>query len=141
VFVVRLTPTAYPATLQNVQIYFGNRPDGLPAGTSIGVLVGISPTGGSQFSAALTSYTSSIVGLGQFNTYPLTAVNPPITANSGDFIVGFEVNEPAGVFPADLDVASTDQGRSYSATLVGNSLNFTPVKGNLGIRATVKIGP
>src|SRR5437016_2459599 len=45
VFVNRLTPPAYPATLKNVQIYFGNRTNGLAAGTSIQVIAATNPSG------------------------------------------------------------------------------------------------
>ena len=38
VFLNRLTPASYPATLKTVQNYFGNRTDGLKAGTAIQVI-------------------------------------------------------------------------------------------------------
>ena len=39
----------------------------------------------------------------------------PVTITSGDFIVGFVVDNPANVFPTDVDTLTTSKQRSYVA--------------------------
>jgi hypothetical protein len=135
-FVNRLTPAKYPATLQNVQIYFGNRATGLPVNASITVVYGANPSGSANFSTTFSLDAAKVNATGAFNTYTVTT---PITITAGDFIVGFIVDNPTGIYPADLDVSSPSQGRSYYAA---GSLNFrlldaVGLPGNLAIRATV----
>ena len=144
VFVNRLTPPSYPATLKYVQIYFGNRNTGLPAGAPITILEATNPSGSVSLSAAtagaLNLIPASVGSLGTFNTYTV----PSITITSGDFVVGFLTASPAGVFPADEDQASASQGRSYISS---DGLTFflidalsPQIAGNFGIRATVTLG-
>ena len=88
-----------------------------------------------------TLYTAGITALGAFNTYTLPT---PITVTSGDFVVGFNVVDPQGIFPADEDQANKSQGRSYVSTdgntfTVVDSFGAT-VAGNFGIRALVTVG-
>jgi hypothetical protein len=51
VFVNRLTPPSYPATIKDVQIYFGNRKDGLQTGAAITIVLATNPSGSAAFSA------------------------------------------------------------------------------------------
>jgi hypothetical protein len=145
VFVNRLTPPSYPATLTGLQIYFGNRANGLDVNAPISLVVITNPSGSaivSTGSAGLENiYTSTVVAQGVFNTYNLPT---PITITSGDFVIGFGVPNPAGLFPADEDQATASQGRSYVST---NGTTFTVIDsfgaslaGNFGIRAAVTLG-
>lgn len=134
-FVNRLTPPKYPATLQSVQIYFGDRKDGLKQDTAITVVSGSNITGGSTISGVTLQRTNATAGkLGTFTTYTV----PSLTITSGDFVVGFMVNNPANIYPADQDTTTVSQGRSYVST---NGTSFSVidsvVPGNFGIRATV----
>jgi uncharacterized protein (TIGR03437 family) len=135
-FVNRLTPAKYPATLQNVQIYFGNRKTGLPVNTSITVIYGANPSGSANFTTSFTSVPAKVNSTGAFNTYTATT---PITITSGDFIVGFIVDNPTGIYPAELDTSTPSQGRSYYAAGASNFvlLDSVSLPGNLAIRATV----
>jgi hypothetical protein len=144
VFVNRLTPPSYPATLKNVQIYFGNRANGLKAGAPIVVVAATNPSGSSNFSVisagVLNLVPTTIGSTGTFSTYTV----PETTITSGDFVVGFLVSpNPPGVYPADLDQSTPSKKQSY---LSGDGFTFTLVDsygasttGNLGIRATVTI--
>src|SRR5581483_8385201 len=49
VFVNRLTPPSYPATLNTIQIYFGNRSNGLAANSPISLIVGTNSSGSASF--------------------------------------------------------------------------------------------
>jgi hypothetical protein len=143
-FLNRLTPPSYPATLTTVEIFFGQRSDGLAANAPFTLLVETNPSGSASISpstAGVTNLYSTTVGaLGAFNNYNLPT---PITITSGDFVVGFQVNNAAGVYPADQDRASKSQGRSYvSSDGVTYSVidTFAGLAGNFGIRAVVSVG-
>ena len=136
VFMNRLTPPSYPATLQNVQIYFGNRANGLPLNASITVAYGSIPMGSTTFNLSLAP--SQVLALGTFNTYTVD----PVTITSGDFFVGFQVDNAVGIYPADTDRLTPSQGRSYygaggfTLTLLDSVPNLA---GNLAIRANVTV--
>jgi uncharacterized protein (TIGR03437 family) len=137
-FVNRLTPSSYPATLQNVQIFFGNRANGLPINAPITVLYGANSSGTATISGNLSLLPAQILSLGTFSTYPVT----PLTITSGDFIVGFRVDNAVGIYPADTDSTSPSQMRSYYAA---GDFGFTlldsvpGLAGNLAIRATATV--
>ena len=144
VFVNRLTPPSYPATIKNVQIYFGNRADGLRLNTPITVVSATNPSGSATISAltagVIDAAAATVTSFGQFITYPV----PARTITSGDFVVGFVLSNPPGVYPADLDKTPPSQGRSYVST---DGVSFRLVDtfgasttGNFGIRATVTSG-
>jgi hypothetical protein len=145
VFVNRLTPPSYPATLTAVEIYFGNRATGYPVNAGITLVAATNPSGSASFSSAsagvVNAYTAGIAAVGAFNTYTLPT---PITITSGDFVVGFSVSDPAGIYPADEDQSTPSQGRSYVSS-DGNIFtvvdSYGPsLAGNLGIRAVVTLG-
>jgi hypothetical protein len=144
VFVNRLTPPSYPATLKNVQIYFANRANGLPVNSPITIVAAANSSSSPSFSVAsagaLNPMPATVNALGVLNTY---VVSTPITITAGDFLVGFMTSNPVGVFPADQDQVTPSQGRSYVST---DGLTFTlldsfssQLAGNLGIRATVTL--
>jgi len=144
-FVNRLTPPSYPATLTGLQIYFGNRANGLNPNAPITLVVITNPSGSSEVntgSAGLENfYTSTVGAQGVFNIYNLPT---GVTISSGDFVVGFAVPNPAGLFPADEDQVTPSQGRSYTST---NGTGFQVIDsfgaslaGNFGIRAAVTLG-
>jgi hypothetical protein len=140
-FVNRLTPSSYPATINNVQIYFSTRPDGLPRNTPITVISATNPSGSPLLSLATTDQVpATITALDQF----ISITVPSRTITSGDFVVGFMVQNPPGIFPADEDQITPSQGRSYTSN---NGVTYglidaiSPnVAGNLGIRAVVTPG-
>ncbi len=137
-FVNRLTPPSYPATLQNVQIYFGDRTNGLPINSAITILGGQNLSGSANLSGNLTLTPSHVLALGTFSTYPVN----PVTITSGDFVVGFMVDNAIGIYPADTDVSGPSQTRSYYAAggFAFTLLDSVPgLAGNLGIRATVTV--
>jgi len=144
VFVNRLTPPSYPATLKNVQIYFGNRNTGLPAGAPISIVEATNPSGSVTISpssaGALNLVSASVGTLGAFTTYTV----PPLTITSGDFVVGYVTAASLGVYPIDEDQTSASQGRSYISVdgvvfVLADALS-PQVAGNFGIRATVTLG-
>jgi hypothetical protein len=138
-FVVRITPSGYPATLRSVQIDFVSDPTTLQPGASINVLTGANPGGTPVLNGInLTSTPAKVTTAGQFNTYSVT----PITIQSGDFVVGFSAANTPNVFPAAVDTLSGSKLRSYvSLDGVNFSLidTFLPGGGNLGIRAVVDV--
>lgn len=145
VFVNRLTPPSYPATLTAIQIYFGNRANGLPVNTTFTLVAATNPSGSASFSATtldvLNLYSAGIAGVGVFNVYTLPT---PVTITSGDFVVGFLTQDLSGIFPADEDQITKSQGRSYVSTdgvdfAVVDSFGAS-VAGNFGIRAVVTLG-
>jgi hypothetical protein len=140
----RLTPPAYPATITGVQIFFRSRSDGLAASTPLTVISATNPTGTSSisiFNTGTIDLTASKIGaLDQFVTYAV----PARTITSGDFLVGFIVQNPPNIFPADVDQLTPSQLRSY---ISGDGLTFSildtfgpSLAGNLGIRAVVTVG-
>ena len=145
VFVNRLTPPSYPATLTAIAIYFGNRTTGLAAGTTFTLVAATNPSGSASFSASTlgvpTLYAAGVSALGVFNVYTLPT---PITITSGDFVVGLATSpDPPGIYPADEDQITRSQGRSYVST---DGINFAVVDsfsagvaGNFGIRAVVTL--
>jgi len=138
-FVNRLTPSTYPATLQSVEIYFGNRSDGLPQNAPITIVAGTAS--GSDIDGVKLAAVAGTVGTpGGFNSYTVS----PVTINSGDFVVGFMVNNAVGVLPADEDIGSGSMQRSYTSATGGASfvlLDSVPgLGGNLGIRAVLAAG-
>lgn len=142
VFVNRLTPPSYPATLKNVQIYFANRSSGLPIGSAITIIAATNPSGSAVISAAtagtINVANATVSSRGVFTTYPM----PPLTITSGDFVVGFITENPVGIYPADLDDITLSQRRSY-VSLDGVSFDLIDdlqMEGNFGIRATVTLG-
>jgi hypothetical protein len=140
-FVNRLTPPGYPATLRQVQVVnsFGIGQSALPAGSVVKILVGINPSGNSNINNITLTRTNATMapGVNTFNITPITLNGP-----TGDFVVGFETGYPAGITPATIDVSSAPQLRSYFST---DGVTFTVldansgVPGNLGIRAIVDV--
>ncbi len=142
----RLTPSAYPATLQTIRIYFATL-QGLPspAGAQIKLIAFAGASGTTAPPANPTLLFNQTVTIptlpsgGGFVDFPVQ--NGP-TINSGDFYVGFQSPTPAGGVgiladsngtPRNRGFASVDNGQSYVGplTLTGGG----PV--NVLIRAVV----
>lgn len=143
VFVNRLTPASYPATLKSIDIYFGDRSNGLPKSTPITIVAATNPSGSSAISLLSVGEVrlgdATIVGTGAFNRYLV----PDLTITTGDFIVGFLVYNPPNVYPADVDRKSGTKQRSY---LSSDGMQFrlldafgADLAGNFGIRANVVV--
>ena len=150
IFVNRLTPSKYPATLQTIRIFFWkfmNLPS--PTGAQIKLLAFAGSPGTERppdnpsllFSQTVTIPT--IPSSGGFIDFPIT--NGP-TINSGDFYIGFQVPNPAAGVGAWFDSNGPQQQRGFfsnnnGATYGGpitTATNQPPV--NLMIRAVVASG-
>ncbi|MBI1761047.1 MAG: VCBS repeat-containing protein [Acidobacteria bacterium] len=135
VFLVnRLTPMAYPATLNSVIIRFDPF-QAIPTGTAFTLLGAANPNGGANIDNLAFQQVNAQVGtLREFVTYNLTT---PVTINAGDFVVGFSINRENS-FPL-LRNTNNPQGRSYSSN---NGTNFAVIEGNanLLIRAGYTLG-
>lgn len=137
----RLTPASYPATINRIAIFFpaGN---GLSVGANVTLLSGRNLSGNATINGiALTTTAATVQALDQFNVYDI----PPITIDSGDFVVGFQRTLAAREFPFVLDETPPTKQRSY---LSSNGTSFTlvtdpsiNVPGNFGIRAILAQGP
>jgi hypothetical protein len=133
----RLTPTAYPATLASVSIYFASFTN-ISVGTPIDVLVGVNTDGDSNIdNTSFQVVPTSVQALNQFNVYSV----PNLTINSGDFVVGFRYTPSSGVYPVVFDRTPPARGRSYGS---GDGISFVlqdtygaNFAGNAGIRANV----
>jgi uncharacterized protein (TIGR03437 family) len=138
-FVNRLTPPSYPATLRAIRIFFHEaNGEGLPSGTPINLMFAGNPTGGSGIDAIQFHMASAVSGApNRFTEFEV----PPVTIQSGDFLVGFRVFNPPGIFPMANDTSSGYRNRSYISTngttyrLLGDIPGITP--GNFMIRAVV----
>ncbi len=122
--VVRLTPTSYPATLKEVQIYL-NEYWGT-TGRSFNVLAGKNTDGDADITGSIQQTVAANSGTirNAYVSFPLTT---PITITQGDFVVGFQVATANGFFPLAAESTAPTRGRSYwsgnnGATFV-NDLN------------------
>jgi hypothetical protein len=141
-FVNRITPLSYPATLTGVHIFFGRRAEQLMKDSAITILAGTNPSGTSDISGSLLVRTSAKVlftsSSNDFNHYE---VKPPVTINSGDFVIGFVTKNEPDHFPVAYDQTFA-RGRSYLSTDGSSFLRVedfgTVPLGNFGIRAEVE---
>lgn len=139
-FVNRLTPPSYPATLNKVRIYFHNKTGGLTQYTGISVLRGSVVAGAASLDGVrLLATAGRVITPGDWNDYDV----PAMTIDSGDFVVGFTLNNPPGVLPVAQDTTPPSKGRSYMGTddlkLLPVDSNITQV-GNFLIRAVATVG-
>ncbi|HEX9000302.1 MAG TPA: kelch repeat-containing protein, partial [Blastocatellia bacterium] len=104
-FANRLTPTTYPATLQNVSL----RLLGFPAGYPITILAAANPGGTNNINGLTLQRVASVVRTEELESHPVA----PLTITTGDFVVGVLFNNPPGLFPIASDINSTQQKRSY----------------------------
>lgn len=132
----RLTPTAYPATINAVRIYFRSG-SGISVGTTFSIQVGSNPDGDANIDGTPFQPTSATVqALDQFVTYTV----PNVTINSGDFVVGFRITVPNGVFPFTYDTTPPSRGRSYvSSGGSFSTIDSLGLPGNFAFRALVNI--
>jgi hypothetical protein len=129
-YVNRLTPSSYPATLGSVVAAI-NRAQG----TSVELIYAAHPDGDANIDGLIfQSVSTSVLQQASLVSYSV----PPLTINSGDFVVGFRIVPAAGEQPAVLDIDSAVQGRSYYSS---DAANFNPFSGglaaNLAVRAVV----
>ena len=142
-FASRLTPTAYPATIRSVKIYFHNTGNGLKVGSSIRVLVGAVSGGGDQLPAPTFQITpGQVKATGEFVEFAVA----PVTIQSGDFLVGFVTDNPQGVYPLAQDLNGSPAKRSYISRtgqtfVLIDTVDNPRNSGNFGIRAVVASGP
>jgi uncharacterized protein (TIGR03437 family) len=123
----RLTPPAYPATLQSIRIQFrtfSGQPD--PTGRSI-TLVYFADTTGSGMppaNAQLMRIDTTVPGTSATSFFDFPVTNGP-TINSGDFYVGFAAPTPNQGVGFPLDTNSQPASRSFLSLTGGAS--FLPV--------------
>lgn len=132
----RITPSAYPATLTAVKIYFRSG-QGINAGSTFTIQIGVNAGGDADINGTQFQPTSATVqALDQFTTYTV----PSVTINSGDFVVGFRYTSTGAAFPFSLDQTQPSRQRSYVSTggsfVLVDSVGFP---GNLGIRALANV--
>jgi hypothetical protein len=137
-YVNRLTPCGYPATLNQLQLFF-KTDSNLAVGTAITLLVGNNADGDANIdSTAFQTTAATVQALGQFNTYTV----PSVTITSGDFVVGFRLSHSSQVFPASEDITPPSQRRSYTSV---NGTTFSLIEGiiagDLGVRASISSCP
>ncbi len=142
----RLTPSAYPATLQTIRIFFARNsqlPD--PAGAQITVVAFAGAPGTTQPPSNPTFLVNQSVTIpalppnGTFIDFPIQ--NGP-TINSGDFYVGFQSPIPRGNVFFAADSNGTQQQRAFASQNNGQTwdgpLTITGgVRVNLMVRAVV----
>ena len=135
VYVNRLTPVSYPATLTAILLNFTSEEPSfnLPLGTSINVVRGINPSGSPNIDNIVLQTTPATVR----DHYNFTYYSvPPITINSGDFVVGYSVvgaGAPNLAYEG-IDTTPPLQGRSYYSP---DGSHFFSRPGNYLIRAEV----
>jgi hypothetical protein len=114
----------------------------LPVGTPIIVVIANNTggTGGTTLNGLVFQRgTAQIVALNQITQYQI----PPVTIQSGDFVIGYFVPNPVNVFPMATDSTPPSRQRSYIST-DGNTFTLIDTTaagpGNFAIRAVVNIG-
>ncbi|MBI1761923.1 MAG: hypothetical protein HYR56_10855 [Acidobacteria bacterium] len=128
IIVNRLTPTRYPATLKTIRVFFRQLTPSV-VGKQIRLLAFARPASGTDnprnpvYQVNQTVAVPPVSGNGEFVDFALT--NGP-TITSGDFFVGFQQPDEAGVpfFWSDSNTplanrgyASTDNGVTYQGNL------------------------
>ncbi|MGH9841282.1 MAG: S8 family serine peptidase [Blastocatellia bacterium] len=148
IYVNRLTPARYPATLQTVRIFFGQFNDlPNPTGAKISLIAFAGPSGADgppNNPPLLLNQTVAIPAVaanGGFVDFPIAG--PTIV--SGDLYVGFKAPNPIGGVGAWADVNSPEQKRGFASDDNGASYlgplrtqDGKPI--NLLIRAVVSVG-
>jgi len=142
-FVDRLTPPSYPATIKSVEVFFSTRSDGVTLNQPITILSMTDPSGTSALGPGFAGTTDQVNGLINALDVFLNYTVPQRTITAGDFVVGFKVQNPPNIYPADEDTLTPSAHRSYTST---DGVNYTLLDsisangGNLAIRAVVSVG-
>lgn len=134
-YVNRLTPAAYPATLSQVRVNFPSF-GAVTAGMAVNIVAGSNSDGDANIdNTSFQSVATTVTALDTFVTYNVA----PITINSGDFVVGFNIVNAAGAFfPGAVDTTAPNNARSYQG--VGGASFAVVGGGNLLIRANAFTG-
>ncbi len=143
----RLTPTAYPATLQTVRIFLLSLAPQLPSpvGAQIRLIAFTGAQGATQPPGAPTFLVNQMVTIpslpptGAFIDFQIQ--NGP-TINSGDFYIGYQAPNPSGGVIFVGDVTGAPQQRAFTSIDNGQTFQgpFTLMSGapiNLMMRAIV----
>jgi len=135
----RITPEAYPATLSELLIFF---PD--TGGTGpITLVTAANPSGQPDLSGLTFASTPTSITVDQQDVYTAFVI-PSLTINSGDFVVGYKMNQFPNQFPFAVDHHTTSQRRSYASSdgskfFVIDDLSAN-LAGNIMVRAIVNEG-
>jgi hypothetical protein len=126
-YVNRLTPASYPASVNQVSIFWDDFPP-FPPGSAINVIAGAHPSGTANIDGTSFVTTPATVGAQPgFTTYTLSN---SVTITSGDFIVGYQVPPDLGAIAIDNN---NPMSRSYASSDGTTFFNIT--NGNFMIRA------
>jgi hypothetical protein len=139
-YVNRFTPSAYPATLNEIQIYFSEGAQFLKLGAPFMLVAGASSGSGTFVHASVPLRRAATVdGLRGFVSYRVD--EQPLTIQSGDFLVGFATGNPATLKPVSIDASSSGQRSYFSSD--GSSWTLLDALseggGNFAIRAKVTV--
>ncbi len=143
IIVNRLTPPAYPATLQNIRIQFRtfqNQPD--PTGKPITLVYFTNASGSNQPPASpqITRIETTVPGTSATNFFDFPITNGP-TINAGDFYVGFQAPTPNQGVGFPLDTNGQLQSRSFFS--LGSGMMFFPIgppPGTVSANALIRAG-
>jgi hypothetical protein len=137
----RLTPSAYPATLQTIRIQFrsfAGQPD--PTGKPITLVYFTNPAGTNTppDNPQITRVETTVPGTSATNFFEFPIANGP-TINAGDFYVGFAAPTPNQGVGVPLDTSGPLQNRTFFS--LNNGMNFlpaTPPPGTTSANATIR---
>jgi len=137
----RLTPPAYPSTLQSIRIQFrtfSGQPD--PTGKPITLVYFTDTTGAGMppANAQLTRIDATVPGTSATSFFDFPITNGP-TINAGDFYVGFAAPTPNQGVGFPLDSNSQPANRSFLSLTNGASfLPVGPPPGATSANATIR---
>ena len=137
----RLTPAAYPATLQSLRIQFrsfSGQPD--PTGKPITLVYFTDPAGSGAppATAQPTRISTTVPGISATTFFEFPIQNGP-TINSGDFYVGYLSPTPNQGVGFPLDTNGTAFGRSFLSLSDGATFQaIAPPPGTTSANATIR---
>jgi uncharacterized protein (TIGR03437 family) len=125
-FINRLTPPSYPATLRKLRILipaFKDQPD--PAGKPITLVYAHGSTNGQFPSAAQFTGIETIVPSSSADLFLEYSIPNGPTINAGDFYVGYQVPSPHQGVGVAVDFSGSVENRSFYS--INNGGSFVPL--------------
>jgi uncharacterized protein (TIGR03437 family) len=125
-FINRLTPPSYPATLRKLRILIpavNNQPD--PAGKPITLVYAQGSANGQFPSAAQFTRIETIVPSSSADLFLEFPIPNGLTINAGDFFVGYQVPSPHQGVGVAVDFSGSVENRSFYST--NNGASFVPL--------------
>lgn len=133
-FVSRLTPTSYPATLTDAQIFLHA---GIPDNVNIEIVAGKNTDGDANINGSIQQTVAVNTGTGR-NAYKTFALTTPITITTGDFVIGFKIASGIAGFPISIETAAPTYGRGYRSFDNGATFAAAPANEDFKIRGIYK---